>query len=174
MLYQVPGNRIGNDINPYLIGMFQALQKGWIPPDNITDELWHEIKKNKDNYPRELVAFCGFCCSFGARFFSTYARNLKNRNYAGTGKKNLLYMRNYIHNAVFTCLDYKTMAIPAKSLIYCDPPIVFQKKCFTQGLVLRINLIMSSFGSGLGKKQEKAIKYSLANITPQKILNVWQ
>ena len=38
MIDKVDGLRIGNDINYYLIEMWKSLQKGWIPPDVVTEE----------------------------------------------------------------------------------------------------------------------------------------
>ena len=40
------GNKIGNDINPYLIRMFQAVQKGWEPSEFYDEEAYKLAKEN--------------------------------------------------------------------------------------------------------------------------------
>lgn len=118
MIDKVNGWRIGNDNNFYLIEFFKALQSGWIPPDNCSEEEYKEIRKNKDGYPPYLVGFVGFGCNF----FHGYARNKKNSNYCLQSKKSVLKQKSSIENVQFYYGDYKDLVIPAKSLIYCDPP----------------------------------------------------
>jgi DNA adenine methylase len=122
LIDKIDGNRIGNDNNHYLISLFIALQNGYIPPDTISKDLYIDIKNNKENYPKELVGFVGFCCSFGAKFFNGYATDKTNRNYALEGKTNLLKQIKNLQNVKFFCGNYYDLDIPENSLIYCDPP----------------------------------------------------
>lgn len=78
---KVEGKRIANDKNEYVISLFKAVQNGWTPPENISEEFYKEIKENKDKYCKSLVGFVGFGCSFGGKWFGGYARNNKNDNY---------------------------------------------------------------------------------------------
>lgn len=66
-------NRVGIDYNEYLISMWNALQKGWEIPREITKEEYDKIKNNMDSYPKELVATVGFCASYNAKWFGGYA-----------------------------------------------------------------------------------------------------
>jgi len=125
----VEGERIASDNNPYLIGMWKALQVGWIPPDEVSEELYNSIKSNKNSYAPELVAFVGFCCSFGAKWFAGYARSVKtisteghNRSYASESVRALLRKKSALGGVNFSCNSYRDLEIPPSSLIYCDPP----------------------------------------------------
>lgn len=116
--------RIAADINPYVVALFRAAQRGWIPPDEVTPELYADIKNNKDRYPPELVGFVGFGCSFGGKFFAGYARDKKGggRNYASESKRSVLKQARALSGADIRCCDYREIPTPPNSLIYCDPP----------------------------------------------------
>lgn len=122
-LIRVSGKRIAADANPYLIAMYEALQRGWIPPDVVTEDEYAAIKANKDAYPPELVAFVGFGCSFKGGWFAGYARG-GDTNYARNAYNTLMRIVQEIHTVEFICTDYTNIAsyIPPASLIYCDPP----------------------------------------------------
>ena len=122
MIDKVDGWRIGNDNNKYLIALFKAIQSGWIPPDNCSEEEYKEMRRNKESYPEHLVGFIGFGCGFGAKFFSGYSRNKKKYNYCLLAKNTILKQKKSIYGVEFYCGDYKDLVIPAKSIIYCDPP----------------------------------------------------
>ena len=119
---KVSGNRIGNDINKYLISLLKAVQSGWTPPTEISEEFYKEVKENKDKYPEEVVGFVGFLCSFGGRWFEGYARDKTGCNYADRGNRSLLKQASNIKDVIFECGSYEEMVIPNNSIIYCDPP----------------------------------------------------
>lgn len=125
----VEGERIASDNNPYLIGMWKALQCGWIPPDEVSEELYNSIKSNRDSYAPELVAFAGFCCSFGGKWFGGYARYYeanstdgRKRNFANESARALLREKSALDGVNFSCNSYRDLEIPPNSFIYCDPP----------------------------------------------------
>ena len=126
MIDKVDGNRIANDYHPYLIALFQAIQKGWNPPDDISHAQYQDIRKNKDSYPSELVGFVGFGCSFSGKWFGGYARGNQNngnpRNYCLESKKNILKQSERILGIIIKNQSYDEIEIPAESIIYCDPP----------------------------------------------------
>jgi Site-specific DNA methylase len=62
-------NRIGNDINEYLIALWKAIQNGWIPPKNISKEEYIDIRDNMNKYPKELVAAVGLCATYNTKWF---------------------------------------------------------------------------------------------------------
>ena len=112
---------ICNDNHEYLIALLQAVQQGYIPPGNISEEQYKHIRNNKDKYPKELVGFVGFGCSFGGRWFEGYTRG-ENRNYCLEAKKSLLRKMETLKQAEFICGDYRNVDIPQGSVIYADPP----------------------------------------------------
>lgn len=122
MIDKVNGRRIGNDSHPYLISMWQALQRGWIPPENVSKELYYQIKNNTSNYEPSLVGFVGFLCSFGGKWWGGYAANSKGDNYAARGSRQLLKQIENLKGVTFTNNNYYDIPITEKSIIYCDPP----------------------------------------------------
>ena len=133
--------RWGNDINPYIIEMFKAIQNGWVPSDKYSEEDYRLAKENakltwKTSSPDLMIAeigFIGIGCSYSGKWFGGYARgndnNGKPRNYAKESKDNLLKQKPFIQDVVFGCQHYKNMYIPkTKSIIYCDPPYAMTTK----------------------------------------------
>lgn len=126
---KVDGKRIGLDENYFLIEMFKALQKGWVPPDNITEDEYKDIKQRKDiKYSPELVGFVGIGCSYSGKWFGGYARGNQNngspRNYCLESKKNLLNQKDSLISVEFIWSSFTQShpLFPANSIIYCDPP----------------------------------------------------
>lgn len=130
---KVTGNRIGADNNKYLVALLQEIQKGWKPPVDVTKEIYHDCMYNKDNYFDCMVGWVGFCCSYNGRFFEGYAgkittKNGKKRDYIQESLNNVLKQKDNINDVCFMHSDYKDLAIPENSLIYCDPPYKNTKK----------------------------------------------
>jgi len=121
-IIQVDGNRIGNDINPFLISMLRAVQNDWEPPDFISEELYQKAKYDNHAFHSWLVGYIGICCSFGTKWFGGYARKKNHRDYFLERKKDLLRDRLAIKNVYFYCGNFYRLYIPDKSIIYCDPP----------------------------------------------------
>lgn len=122
----VTGTRIANDSNYYLIEMWRAIQSGWMPPKNVSYELWRDVRDNKQKYEPALVAFVGLACSFGARWFGGYARGKKSngepRNYALESYNHLMKQVPLLQGVEFYHGNYYDLTIPDNSIIYCDPP----------------------------------------------------
>lgn len=113
--------RFASDKNEYLINLYQALQTGWIPPENITEEEYQYVKNNKDEN-KPLTAFCGIGCSYSGKWFGGYCRDKKTtRNYAMNAHNTLLKQLPKIRDIIFSYKDYKECK-PNNSLVYCDPP----------------------------------------------------
>lgn len=118
----VGGHRIGSDVNHEMIALFKALQNGYEPPGEVSEEFYNEVKQNQDQYPDHLKAFISIGCAFSAKRWSTYARNNRGNNYALDAKNSLNRLRPLIENVEFLSSDYKDLKVPSNSLIYCDPP----------------------------------------------------
>lgn len=127
VICNIEGNRIAIDNNKYVIAMWQALQKGWIPPINYTQEQYNAIRTNPEKYKLEVVGFVG-TCSFGGKWFGGLARpHHKNngiiRNYSLEAKTSVLKQIQSMLKVKFYNLDsLKINKFPRDAIIYCDPP----------------------------------------------------
>jgi len=128
MIDKVDGNRIANDINPYLIDLYKFLSLGWEPPPTISEKEYNEIKNDMQNFPSHYVGFVGFGCSFAGKFFGGYARSNdakgNPRNHCDESRRNLLKQISKLSCVAIFNFDYWRLEIPAESIIYCDPPYV--------------------------------------------------
>lgn len=120
-------NKIGADNNKYLIALWEAVQKGWVPPRDITKELYVDIKDNKNSYPDELVAVAGFCATYNAKWFGGYAGKVHTkvgtvRNYYDEAIRNILKQVDDVKDVKFMKADYARFSDVKGALIYCDPP----------------------------------------------------
>jgi DNA adenine methylase len=107
------------DINPALISLYRAVQNGWQPPNEVSEETWRAAKFLPDSNP--LKAFCGFGCSFGGKYFGGYARSSDRANYAATSKR--VVERDCAEALVFSCLNFCDVEPrPLEALLYLDPP----------------------------------------------------
>jgi DNA adenine methylase len=122
MIDKVGGERIGSDTHKHLISLHKALQNGWIPPTDVSKEMYYEIKKNQDKYSNELIGFVGFLCSFGGKWWGGYAADKKGTNFADRGSRVLTKQAKKLNGIVFKNVSYQDLEIPPNSLIYCDPP----------------------------------------------------
>lgn len=125
MIDKVDGLRIGNDANFYLIELLKAVQSGWVPPANVSLEMYKHVEADPCAYEPPLVGFVGFLCSWGGRWFNSYAQDKAGTNYAERGSRLLNKQAQKFKDVQFTCMDYLRMDIPEKSLVYCDPPYQF-------------------------------------------------
>lgn len=122
LIDKVDGLRLGNDIHPYLIALFRALQAGWIPPMTIDNDLYNTIRESKDKYPDYLVGYVGFN-SFGGKFFGGYCRDSAGkRDYWKEHYNNLIKQQAKLEGIVISSENYLDLEIPPNSIIYCDPP----------------------------------------------------
>lgn len=122
--------RIGADINEYLIELFKAIQKGWQPPNYVSREEFYRIKDNKDE-DKVLAGWVGFTCSYGGKWFDSYANDYKDPKKRKEGVlhtrqngciNSMQRQRECLHNINFIWSEYDKLDIPKKSIIYCDPP----------------------------------------------------
>lgn len=121
--------RIGNDIHPQLIAMFNELQKGWQPPSHISEEEYISVRDNKDKYPDYYVGYVGFNSTFGSRWFGGYARRFKAdgvtpRDQSNEAYRNLMKQLPDVMDVKFLCSDFlnNEYCNLKNALIYADPP----------------------------------------------------
>jgi len=128
-LDQVDGNRIGNDIHPYLIAYFKALQSGWLPPEFVSEKRYKEIKENQNFFPRELVGYVGFQFSFTGKWMNGYVRHSKGDIskdgqvlVSRQGYNLAIKQQPLLKNVKFYNEQYFRLKVPKKSIVYLDPP----------------------------------------------------
>ena len=122
MIDKVRGKRIGNDSHEHLIALLAAIRDGYVPPTDVSRELYYAIKSKPQDYPKELVGFVGFLCSFGGKWWGGYAFNKKGDNYAERGSRCLVKQAKNLDGVLFKSGSYLELEIPDNSFIYCDPP----------------------------------------------------
>lgn len=119
--------RIGSDNNEYLIALWQDLQSGWRPPETISKEMYKDIKNNKSEYGKSLVAVAGFCATYNAKWFGGYAGIVETkigtkRNYYDEAIRNIIKQSLNLTDVVFEHKNYLDYTDMCGELIYCDPP----------------------------------------------------
>lgn len=121
-------NKYGFDNNEYLISFWQEIQKGWNPLTDVdmTRDFYTQVKNNKDKFPKYIVALCGLCATYNAKWFGGYAGIVHTkagatRNYYNEAVRNVLKQRERLEDIIFDCKSYKDISVE-NALIYCDPP----------------------------------------------------
>jgi len=147
MIDKVSGKRIANDIHTDLIEMWKALASGWIPPLNVSEEDYMNIKNGKIEVDKALSGYIGFN-SYGGKWFSGYRRDKQGkRDYWREHYNNIMKQVSNIKDVVFLNSSFTDLKIPEGSIIYCDP------------LNTITNLIMAYFGIGFVLNLDKDILF---------------
>jgi DNA adenine methylase len=139
--------RIAADSDPFIIGLWKGLQRGWLPPEQLCtkeeyvyarklDKLIHTNKASIVHLGERdvfIIACWKYLASFSARPFEGWVGTNLKRDYYREKRDNLL---NHVKDAVnlnsiqFEVSDYKqsfenllaTNVDPSKIIIYADPP----------------------------------------------------
>ncbi len=135
MIDKVEGNRIGSDFNESLVMCHAALSEGWTPPEEISRELYNEMRtKNHNGEVSALIGYVGICGSYGGRWFDggyagkSITKQGKERNYPAEAFKNVMLQAEKLKGITFISSDYKELTIPSNSIVYCDPEYVGTKQ----------------------------------------------
>lgn len=118
--------RTAGDAHPDLILMWQALAAGWEPPEHVSKEDYHRLKKEPPSALRGLV---GFGASFGGKWFGGYVDTCWDAHWKRDTKPYLKAARTSVLKAapafvgatVVHC-DYREFSPDSSALVYCDPP----------------------------------------------------
>lgn len=123
MIDKVNGNRIGADINKYLIACLNSIANGWIPDSKWSELLYNDIKNNKDEYSPAMVGYAGFALSYGGKWFGGWRRDSEGkRDCPLEAHKNAVKQQPFLKGIKFIESSYNKLEIPNNSIIYCDPP----------------------------------------------------
>ena len=100
-----------------------ALRDGWIPPERITEREYKEIRDHKEDYPKELIGYCGYQLSYGGKFFDCYRRDkVGKRDYCKEAYNFTFKQVPNLKGIEFYIKDYREIDEPVGAVIYCDPP----------------------------------------------------
>jgi DNA adenine methylase len=124
-----------SDAHPDLIAMWQGLQNGWEPPDDVSEA---EYQAARDAPVSALRGFIGFGCSFGGKWFGGYGRNFFQNgkpatepNLAAGSKRSVLRTTAAISHAYISRRDYRSVPVTADCVIYADPPYANSATTYT-------------------------------------------
>jgi DNA adenine methylase len=124
MIDKVEGNRIGADINCYVINALKLIRDNLnkIPQNNkeFIEEDYLKIKKDKNN---PLYSYVGFVLSYGGKWWGGWRRDSEGkRDYVKEAYNNAKKQSENLKACNLLCLPYEKLEIPKNSTIYCDPP----------------------------------------------------
>lgn len=114
-------NRMANDINPYIIAVYQHAVEGGVFPSEVSKEEYNQVRDNPANYPMWYVGFVGFGSSFGAKWFAGYAR-AEGRNFAEEACKAIAKKVPNLQGVKLSNVDYTKLELTSADLVYCDIP----------------------------------------------------
>ena len=129
-------NRIAYDKDKYIIALMKAIRDGWTPPDEMTEGIYNGLKQMSKDFDAGAeanewdyvsVAFAGYGCSFGGKWFGGFARggltaDGKARNHVAESARNLIKMRPKLQGIKIQVKDYIVAPVGEGNVIYCDPP----------------------------------------------------
>ena len=114
-----------SDLNDDLIILWKKLQNGWIPPDNVTEDLYEEMKQfDNEGGKSALKTFVLLLCSFSRKWRGGLARDKsRKRNLPKESKNRLIKDIKQIGNKVnFYYCFYEDWLGYKNYMVYCDPP----------------------------------------------------
>lgn len=121
-------SKYGYDNNEYLIEFWKQIQNGWNPLVSVdmSKDFYDTVKNNKDCYPKHIVALCGLCATYNAKWFGGYAGIVHtkagiDRNYYDEAVRNILRQKDSILDVIYKYQSYDKLEVK-NALIYCDPP----------------------------------------------------
>lgn len=112
----------GSDAHEDLMLMWGAVRGGWVPPTEVSEDEYQNLKAAE---PSALRGFVGFGCSYAGKWFGGYARE-RDRNYARQSsnlvmKKSPAFRAPHVVLAHHGYLDIDVVLQPG-DVVYCDPP----------------------------------------------------
>jgi len=113
-------DRWANDINRYLIALFQMSQHR-NSFDYVPKAIYDDVNRHRSDWDPWFVGYVGFICSFRGKFFGGYNGKVGIRNFQEEAKNNFLKQMFFLRGVKFTSMSYLDMEIH-ESVIYCDPP----------------------------------------------------
>lgn len=126
MIYQVVGDRLGNDSNRFIVALLKALSEGWVPPDYVEKSTYQKAKFEPDAFEPHFIGWLGICCSYSGKWFGGFAGKVQTqggeRNYQIEAKRNVLNQSKGLCGVKWQSGSYSQIEVLDGDFIYCDPP----------------------------------------------------
>ena len=133
MIDKVEGNRLGADVNFYLIEALKMIRSNilLLPKDNneFTEDDYNNAKPREGveyKFTAGIIGVAGFAYSFGAKWFAGWSRGKNSkgdeRDYVAETHRNLTKQSKKLQGVKFFNANYFDLTIPKESVIYCDIP----------------------------------------------------
>lgn len=124
MIDKVDGNRIGADVNPYVIQALISIRDhiDELPKNNkeFTEEDYKLLRKS-DDYKHK--GYAGFAFSYGGKWLGGWRRDkIGKRDYVNETYRNAIIQSPKLQGIEFNNISYLDLIIPKNSIIYNDPP----------------------------------------------------
>lgn len=124
MIDKVTGNRLGADVNPYVIQALIDIRDNVdkLPRNNLefTEDDYKQLRLS-DDYPHK--GYAGFALSYGGKWLGGWCRDgAGRRDYVREAYSNALTQSGKLKGVVLKQSKYQELEIPYNSIIYCDPP----------------------------------------------------
>ena len=125
MIDKVKGNRIGADINSYVIDALLAIRDSVsdLPKNNqeFTEDDYKALRKSDDDY--KYKGYAGFAFSYGGKWLGGWGRDsIGKRDYVREAYLNAVKQSPLLQGVSLVNESYLNLELPSHSLIYCDPP----------------------------------------------------
>jgi len=125
MIDKVDGNRIGSDLNEFVVAALEKIR------DEPTELPKDKTEANEDSYKRVkngmfsngLKGYYGFALSYGGKWFGGWRRDKEGkRDYVAEAYRNAVKQSPKLNGVLLYHSSYDELYIPVNSIIYCDPP----------------------------------------------------
>ena len=107
------------DTENCVIMMWQESKKGWVPPNNVSEDLFYTLKDKKDS---ALKGFVGHQYSFGGQYFQGYAPKYGKTKDSSQAIERIKNISSTLQKVDFSTGDYSQYTNLKNYIIYCDPP----------------------------------------------------
>jgi len=177
-------NRIAYDADRYIIELMKSVRLGWTPPTELSESEYISLRDTakvidttdagykSDGHDELLckVAFAGYGCSFGGKWFGGFARGGesggKERNHVAESSRNLVKMRPKLQGIKMQVSDYKEAKLGEGNVVYCDPP-------YSTGTQYKSAFNSEEFWEWVREQSTKNFVYISEYNAPEDFVSMW-
>lgn len=112
--------QIAADASEPLIRLIQAIRSGWLPPEEVTEQMYNEVKVG----PHDIMwCYVGLCCTWGGKWWGGYVRpHERQRQPTKAAAKRLVEQVRFTQSTQFFHRSYEQTPVEYGDVVYCDPP----------------------------------------------------